>query len=123
MIRIAKYSFLLVFITFIISCEKEPISISEGILFGTWGSDSHSLIFRNDSSFIRVTPVGIINHDYRYSYSKDSITIKYLGPDKVLVQPSIHYYKLDGRELTIDFSNGCYGFEPEKRIYLKFIED
>jgi hypothetical protein len=98
------------------SCEKESYSK----FIGTWVSTDRAdtLFFINNSIFNKSFSDGI-KHIFEYSYCKDSIIIQYKGPNKILVMPSAHYYDLDNRKLTIDFTNGCYGFKREKETFLR----
>lgn len=113
--KILKYILISVSFLVIFSCEKD--FDSEKKLIGSWKiltPDNDTIVFKNESSFTRKY-YDRLGHSFEYNYDNDSITIQYKGPDKILVQPSTHFYKLKNNELLIDFSNGCYGFD--KKIY------
>ena len=119
--KILKYILISVSFLVIISCEKD--FDPDRRFIGAWKiltPDNDTIIFKSESSFTRKYYDGI-NHSFEYSYDKDSITIQYKGPNKILVQPSTHFYDLKINELLIDFSNGCYGFSKEK-YYLTRLE-
>ena len=110
---ISKYLSILAFFVVVLSsgCSKE---IDEGGKFiGSWkivSPDSDTLTFTNESTFTRKY-FEVVVHTFSYSYDSDSITIQYTGPNKILVRPSTHHYELKKDALSIDFSNGCYGFD------------
>lgn len=111
--NIFGYILILVFIVSVFSCEKD--FDSESRLIGEWKimtPDRDTIVFENESSFIRKYNYGI-DGSFEYSYTEDSITIQYRGPNMILVQSSTHFYRLKNKELHIDFSNGCYGFSEE----------
>lgn len=113
--KILKYLLIAVSLWIVISCEKDFTPDSRFI--GSWKiltPDNDTIVFNNESNFTRKYYDGL-NHTFDYSYDNDSITIQYNGPNMILVQPSTHFYELKNNELTIDFSNGCYGFD--KQIY------
>lgn len=113
--KILKYLFLAVSFWMVLSCEHNFISNSR--LIGSWKiltPDHDTIVFQNDSVFMRRYYDGV-NHWFAYSYDQDSITIQYEGPNMILVPPSTHAYEINNNELTIDFTNGCYGFD--KRVY------
>ena len=72
----------------------------------------------NDHTFNKSLHDGI-EHTFEYRLSNDSIIIQYKGPDKIMVVPTAHFYRLVSKELVIDFTNFCFGFEPEKKTFLK----
>ena len=132
--RILSYIFPALFLLTLISCES---SFNDERFIGTWVSTNNlvstnhpdTLIIGNEYSlskpFIIVeneysSPLSDgVKHSFEYSYNKISITIKYNGPNLILVQPTTHKYNLNDNELTIDFSNGVYGFESKKTTYIK----
>lgn len=109
-----NFLFISTLIIVLFSCEKGNDSNEE--FLGVWEilSPENDTIRFNDDSFSRKYNDGI-NHSFEYSSNNDSITIQYKGPNKILVQPSTHFYEFKNNELLIDFSNGCYGFD--RRIY------
>ena len=112
--KILKYILISVSFWVIISCEKD--FDPDGRFIGDWKiltPANDTIFFKNESSFTRKYHDGLY-HSFIYSYDQDSITIQYKGPNKILVQPSTHFYDLKNNELLIDFSNGCYGFSKEK---------
>jgi hypothetical protein len=109
----SKYFLLVVFLLILVSCEKDfgP----DNRFIGTWRiltPNNSTLIVFNESSFSGKFYDGIY-HSFEYSYDRDSITIQYKGPNKILVQPSTHHYEFKNNKLFIDFTNGCYGFKFE----------
>lgn len=82
-------------------------------LLGTWVSKDliDTLDFTSDTSFNKMYSG---SPDYfKYELSKDSITIQYSGKLFIYVLPTAHHFQLNDQELTIDFSNGCYGFRKQ----------
>jgi hypothetical protein len=112
--QISRYILIAVFFVVLVSCEKE--FEPDGRFIGTWEiltPDHDTLLFSDESSFSRKFYDGLL-HSFKYSYDSDSITIQYSGPNLILVQPSTHHYEFKNNQLLIDFTNGCYGFEPQK---------
>ncbi len=132
--RILSHIFPVLFLLALVSCES---SFHDERLLGTWVSTNNlvsanhpdTLIIGNEYSlskpFIIVennysSPLSDgISHSFEYSYNKIRITIRYIGPNLILVQPTTHEYELKNNELTIDFSNGVYGFESKRTTYIK----
>lgn len=114
--RSLKYVFILILFNVLNSCEQE----SSNSIIGTWVSDNKAdtVYIVNNHTFNKSHHDGIM-HTYEYSLKPDSITIQYKGPDKIWVMAAAHYYQLDNRELMIDFSNQCYGFDAEKKTFIK----
>jgi hypothetical protein len=119
---------LMVLILFNVLCSCEKVSTdmhssvengSDESLIGTWVyGTADSLYITDNHTFNKSLNEGI-RHTFTYSISNDSIIIQYKGPNKIWVRATAHYYHLDGRELIIDFSNGCYGFSSEKITFQK----
>jgi len=85
----------------------------DGKFIGSWkivSPDSDTLTFINETTLTRKY-FDVVVHTFNYSYDSDSITIQYSGPNKINVRPSTHHYELKNDTLSIDFSNGCYGFD------------
>jgi hypothetical protein len=99
------------------SCQKTE---SENVIRGTWISEdkADTLFVIDDHLFNKSLHDGIL-HAFDYSLQDDSIVIQYKRPNKIMVIATSHFYTLHNRELMIDFSNGCYGFEAKKEIYIK----
>jgi hypothetical protein len=125
--RSLKYLLILVLFNMVNSCGKESndmFSVSEmesaATMIGTWVSENHAdtLYVINNHSFNKPMQDGV-EHFFEYSLSKDSITIRYKGPNKIWVMASTHYYKLNCSKLMIDFTNHCYGFANEKETYIR----
>ena len=126
--RILSYIFPALLLLTFISCES---SFHDKRFVGTWVSinNQDTLIIGNEYSLSKpLIIVGNeyslplsdgINHSFEYSYNENSITIRYIGPHLIFVQPTTHKYNLKNNELTIDFSNGVYGFENKKITYIK----
>ena len=111
--RILKYLSVAVLFIALFSCKKD-FEI-DGRFIGSWkivAPDNDTLTFNNESSFSRKY-YDRIDHSFKYSYDKDSITIQYTGPNKILVRPTTHHYEFKNKVLSIDFSNGCYGFDTK----------
>ena len=100
------------------SCKKE--ALPDGRFIGTWISEAEpdTLYFSDDYTFKSPRADGVL-HTFVYSYSEDSITIQYAGPNFVLVRPSTHHYTLSRSTLIIDLYKVNYGFEPVKKEYKK----
>ena len=116
-----KLKYFLIFGSFLVvfSCEKDLVI--DDSLIGNWEiltPDNDTIAFQNELSFIRRYN-DKIDYSFKYSTNKDSVTIQYNGPNMILVQPSTHFYELKNNELSIDFSNGCYGFVKEKYILIR----
>jgi hypothetical protein len=82
-------------------------------LLGNWVSKDliDTLDFTSDTSFNKMYSG---SPDYfKYELSKDSITIQYSGKLFLYVFPTTHHFQRNDEELTIDFSNGCYGFRKQ----------
>jgi hypothetical protein len=113
MLSILKSLLVVVLFQLLLSCEKD--TIQENTFIGTWVSEDKidTLAFINEHIFKKSY------HTFEYSKSFDSITIQYRGPYYILVMPSNHPYILHNNKLTIDFSNGCYGFNSERETFIK----
>ena len=96
------------------SCKKD--SLPDGRFIGTWIAvdKTDSLYFIDDQTFKSPRADGVL-HTFDYSYSEDSITIQYAGPNMILVRPSTHHYTLTRSTLSIDLYKVNYGFDPVKR--------
>ena len=101
-----------------ISCNKE--SLPDGRFIGTWIAEdkTDTLYFIDDQTFKSPRAEGVL-HTFVYSYTQDSITIQYAGPNFVLVRPSTHHYTLTHSNLIIDLDKINYGFESVKKEYIK----
>jgi hypothetical protein len=111
--EILKYLSIVAFLIVLFSCEKD--FDSDGRFIGSWKMltpDTDTLTFKDESSFSRKFYDGL-DHSFKYSYDKDSITVQYAGPNKIFVQPSTHHYELKNNVLIVDFTNGCYGFDTK----------
>lgn len=100
------------------ACKQEMTA--EKSMSGTWVSESpaDTIVFLDSQTFTKSVRSTFF-HTFGYSFVNDSITIQYKGPNKILVNPSTHYFSLVGNSLTIDLSNGCYGFENRKMVYVR----
>jgi hypothetical protein len=114
--RSLKYFVVLILAGVLVSCEKEKKSDSQ--IIGTWISENNAdtLYVIDDHVFNKSLHDGI-QHTFEYSFQNDSIIIQYKRPNKIWVLATSHYYTLKNGELMIDFSNGCYGFLPEKETF------
>jgi hypothetical protein len=108
-------SYLVLFAAIISSCEKDTTEVRN--LVGTWKivSPENDTVFFSEKTFTKKNHL-LFSSFFDYSYTKDSITIRYRGPNKILVQPTTHTYRRYDNEITINLTNGCYGFEQD--IYL-----
>jgi hypothetical protein len=91
-------------------CKKDDYNKT---LLGPWVSKDliDTLDFTSNTSFNKMYSG---SPDYfTYRSSKDSITIQYSGKLFIYVVPTTHHFQLIDQELTIDFSNGCYGFRKQ----------
>jgi len=106
------------FLQVFMSCNKD--SLPDGRFIGTWVSEekNDTMFIIDDYTFKKPRPDGLL-HTYVYSYTEDSITIQYSGPNLVLVRPSTHHYTLTHSTLIIDLYKVNYGFEPVEMEYLK----
>lgn len=95
------------------SCNKD--ARTREALLGAWVSvdQADTLVFLNEESFEKNFYPGVMEL-FLYSIDRDSITVQYSGSNFVLVIPSTHYLEVDDKALSIDFSNGCYGFPMRK---------
>jgi len=108
----------ILFFQVFISCNKD--SLPDGRFIGTWIAEdkTDTLYFIDDQTF-KQTAYDRVLHSYAYSYTEDSITIQYAGPNFVLVRPSTHHYTLNNSTLIIDLQKVNYGFEPVKKEYTR----
>jgi len=113
---ILNLGFCALFFLSLMACKKS----FNGQFAGTWFSTDpqETLNFISDRVFTKRFYDGL-DHTFMYWYTSDSVTIQYSGPDKILVKPTTHAYKLQGDELTIDFTSGCYGFDKRIIEYIK----
>jgi hypothetical protein len=113
MTTLLKYLAVIPFLLLIISCEKEEYTGNR--ILGTWISTdkADTLKIFDEDSFKKS------NHTFLYSRNIENITIQYSGPYYILVSPSTHHYTLGNYKLTIDFTNGCYGFDAEIITFIK----
>ena len=87
----------------------------------TWiNSDnaSDTLYINNDSIFTKSYFDGIASN-FKYSIRNDSITIRYTGPDKILVPPVTNYFTLENNKMIIYFKNCAYAFDCRTIVYLR----
>lgn len=100
------------------SCKKD--SLPDGRFIGTWITEdkTDTLFFIDDHTFKKPAYDRVL-HTFDYSYSEDSITIQYAGPNMILVRSSTHHYTLTHSTLIIDWYKVNYGFEPVKKEYKK----
>ena len=96
------------------SCKK-TISNDYRQFLGTWISTDFidTLNFASEHNFSKN------RIQFNYSISRDSISIQYNGPLMIYVKPSNHFYILKGNELTINTSQGCYGFRQQETIFIR----
>lgn len=101
-----------------ISCNKD--SLPDGRFVGTWVSEekTDTMIFIDDNTFKKPRPDGLL-HTYVYSYTEDSITIQYAGPNLILTRPSTHQYTLTNSTLIIDLYKSNNGLKPLNQVLHK----
>jgi hypothetical protein len=82
-------------------------------LLGTWVSKDliDTLDFTSDTSFNKMYSGS--PDFFKYELSKDSITIQYSGKLFIYVLPTTHHIQINDEVLTIDLSNGCFGFRKQ----------
>jgi hypothetical protein len=99
-------------------CQKEETP--EQRFIGKWVSADlvDTLIFNNNLTFNKLFAAGSSSM-FHYSCKSDSLTIQYFGPLFIYVKPSNHYYHFENSIVIIDCSNGCFGLESKKKIYVK----
>jgi hypothetical protein len=99
------------------SKDNSPISSIQG----TWvNSDNYvdTLYIKNDSIFTKSSFDGV-QSIFKYSIKKDSITIRYIGPNKILVPPVTNYITLEDNKMTVYLKNCAYAFDCKTIYYLK----
>lgn len=124
--KMKKLMLVLSILLIAISCERgflNKISDYNSLISsfkGTWISDNNAdtLVFINDSIFTKSHFDGFESIFY-YRIKKDSVTIQYRGPNKILVQPATNYFTLENNRFTIYLSNCAYGFDCVKKVYIK----
>jgi len=86
------------------SCKKDDIP--DGRFIGTWISEDKvdTLFFIDDDTFKKPHYDWVL-HSYAYSYTEDSITIQYAGPNKILLPPTTDHYTLTHSTLIIGSLN------------------
>ena len=106
-------TFIVIILLTIVACKKN--SLPDGQFIGTWISDdkTDTLYFIDDQTF-KQTAYDRVLHSYAYSYTEDSITIQYAGPNMILVRPSTHQYTLAHSTLILDLYKVNYGFSQTK---------
>lgn len=108
----------ILFLQVFIACNKD--SLPDGRFIGTWVSEekTDTMIFIDDHTFKKPRPDGLL-HTFMYSYSEDSITIQYAGPNFVLTRPSTHHYMLNNSTLIIDLYKSNNGLMPLNQVLYK----
>jgi len=99
-------------------CEKTTVVNGEDLL-GEWvvESKADTIRFVDKGNFFHSSKDFSFSN-YEYSIDGDSMTVLYVGFLKIYVQPTTHYFELNGDDLMIDFSNvQCFGFPKEKLHY------
>jgi len=99
-------------------CEKSNNSDYRNLL-GSWISTDlmDTIEFTSDHDLNKMYS-GMKDH-FDYNLSTDSITIRYNGFLKILVQPTNHIFTLKTDQLIIDFRPNCYGFREQKITFLR----
>lgn len=114
-----KYILLILFlVTSFVSCEKDNIDNEKFI--GVWISveASDTLTFDYNYFYLKRSN-DWIEHFYEYSYTEDSITIQYAGPNEILSPSTTHSYELLDNILKIDLYPQSYGFDNRTYILKK----
>lgn len=102
-----------------VSCEKVSIDRSSDNYIWVNSKNANDILeFKNDSIFTKSGYDGIQSF-FRYTFKKDSITIQYTGPNKILVPPVTNYFTLDKEKLILYLINCAYAFECTKIVYIK----
>jgi hypothetical protein len=111
-----------------VGCENGPFSSSSpdnvlpSPIKGIWINKENSrdtLYINNDSIFTRSHFDGIPSI-FKYALKKDSITVRYIGPNKILVPPVTNYFTLENDKLTIYLTKCTYEFDCKIVYYLKY---
>jgi hypothetical protein len=115
------------FFILVVGCENvlfDSSSNANSILSsvkGTWinsDNSSDTLYIKNDSIFTKSHFDGIFSI-FKYSVKKDSITIRYIGPNKIFVPPVTNYFTLENNKMTIYLKNCAYAFDCKTIYYLR----
>ncbi len=113
-------------IALLFSCKSVDVTLLEGT---HWlrEKDGKMLYFESDKNIVYVYDIFSSAHftqqsQYNFTIKDEKITLQYAGPYYIYVKPSTHSIKLKNDELTIDFTNGCYGFEKEVYVFTKYIQ-
>ncbi len=106
MSKFIGYSTFLILAHLCIACQKEEQPNQKFI--GRWiASDfSDTMIILTDDLFER--PHDYYYDQYNYSFSKDSFTIHYIGPDKIAVFPVSNKYMFLQDTLLIDYKTNYH---------------
>jgi len=100
------------------SKDNSPISSIKG----TWINSDNSvdtLYVINDSIFTKKSIYDGIQSTFKYFINKDSITIRYIGPNKIGVLPVTNYITLEDNKMTVYLKNCAYAFDCKTIFYLK----
>ena len=100
-----------------LSDRSSKVSSIQGIWINSENSRD-TLFINNDSIFTKSSFDGIPSI-FKYSVKPDSITIRYIGPHKILVSPVTNYFTLKNGKITIYLKNCAYAFDCKKIYYLK----
>jgi len=112
---IVRVQFTIFAFILLVGCEKFDGDDILGIWISTDKTDT--LDFVDNSNFYKSAAIWR-RESYDYHLDKDSIEIRYSGPNMILIQPTKHVYELDGNTLMLDLRNKfCYGFSSEKIYY------
>ena len=116
--KLLIWSLLLILAGMVTGCEKSNYSDYRNLL-GSWISTDlvDTIEFTSDHDFNKMYS-GMKDH-FDYNLSTDSITIRYNGFLKILVQPTNHIFTLKTDQLIIDFRPNCYGFRGQKITFLR----
>jgi hypothetical protein len=80
--------------------------IEPNIFVGVWVSAEDSLYFIKNDKLER--PHQNYNSSYTYSFTNDSLTIQYSGPNKIYLPPVTYKYDFMGDTLVVNFNKDYY---------------
>lgn len=111
-----KILMILLIIFLLIDCSKNSDTNN---IIGTWISSykNETLNFTDATNFYQTDSGFQTSVHFNYKLGIDSILIQYDGSLDILVKPTNHKNELNNNNLTIDFRNGCYGFNSQLMSY------
>lgn len=118
--KISRLVLMLIIPLALISCKKDNETANQTKILDKWVSvDKSDTIEFTDEHNLYKSSLTMRHEHYNYTMYDDSIEIGYEGSLYILIFPTKHKYSFNGNNLTIDFSNGCYGFDKRSITYTK----